>query len=425
MAALRQYAAVWRLPGAPVLLVAGVFARLSIGVTPLALLLLVAHSTGHYTPAAVAGGLYALATALLAPIAGRVADRIGAVRVLLVLGVVHPLALAAMVLTAYEVGPGGSVGPIWLAAIVAGATYPPVTAAVRGAWNELTAPSTGRAAMRPAAFALETSLFEVVFVVGPLVVAVFVAFATPAAAILAAAAVTMAGTITVARGSAIRDRHIHPVHASHGALGPLRARGFGVLLSAGAGLGAAFGIVGVAVPAYATGTHSSSPEGLAGVLLAVWGIGSAIGGIWYGTRRPAAPLPRQLIVLLAGVGASIALLAAMPGPVWLGVALAIGGVTVAPALTVQNSLVGIVVPPRMHTEAYTWMTTLTVAGSAAGGALTGVLVDRPGGVAWAFLAAGTLVGLAAVVVWRSPGLGRSWSAGPLPDDVPGVAAARV
>ena len=41
MAALRQYSAVWRLPGAPVLLVVGVIARLGIGMTPLALLLLV------------------------------------------------------------------------------------------------------------------------------------------------------------------------------------------------------------------------------------------------------------------------------------------------------------------------------------------------------------------------------------------------
>src|SRR5215467_5514484 len=100
MAALRQYAAVWRLPGAPVLLVAGVFGRLGIGVTPLALLLLVAHDTGHYGPAAVASGLYALASALLAPLVGRIADRIGPAHVLLVTGVAHPLALVGLVAVA-------------------------------------------------------------------------------------------------------------------------------------------------------------------------------------------------------------------------------------------------------------------------------------------------------------------------------------
>ena len=57
MAALRQYSAVWRIPGAPVLLVVGIVARLGIGMTPLALLLLVQQATDRYTPAAIAGGI--------------------------------------------------------------------------------------------------------------------------------------------------------------------------------------------------------------------------------------------------------------------------------------------------------------------------------------------------------------------------------
>ena len=42
MAALRQYLGVWRIPGAPMLLIFGVIGRLGIGMTPLALLLVVA-----------------------------------------------------------------------------------------------------------------------------------------------------------------------------------------------------------------------------------------------------------------------------------------------------------------------------------------------------------------------------------------------
>ena len=41
MAALRQYLAVWRISGAPLLLVGGLVARLGIGMTPLALILLI------------------------------------------------------------------------------------------------------------------------------------------------------------------------------------------------------------------------------------------------------------------------------------------------------------------------------------------------------------------------------------------------
>ena len=39
MAALRQYLGVWRIPGAPMLLITGIIGRLGIGMTPLALLL--------------------------------------------------------------------------------------------------------------------------------------------------------------------------------------------------------------------------------------------------------------------------------------------------------------------------------------------------------------------------------------------------
>jgi MFS family permease len=412
MAGLAPYRAAWRLPGAPVLLVAGIIARLGVGVTPLALLLMVNDVTGRYAPAAVTGGLYALATAALAPVLGRLADRFGPTRLLAVAAVAHPLALVALVLTAQSTGRGSSLAPVWALAVLAGATYPPLTAAIRGAWNHLTEPASGRAAVRPHVFALETSLFELVFVAGPLLVAAFVAFATPAAAIVGAAVVTFTGTVVVARSPALRARRPVVVHHAARGLGPLPTPGFLPLLGTGAGLGAAFGIVGVAVPAFAT-SHGNSAAA-AGVLLGIWGVGSAIGGIWYGTRRPAVPLNQQFIVLMVGVATSIALLAAMPGPVSLGATLVLGGCTIAPALTAQSSLVGIVTPARMHHEAYTWMTTLTVAASAAGAALTGLVADRPGGVRWAFLAAGLVIAAGATAVANSPAFTAAVASHPAP-----------
>ncbi|WP_433793281.1 hypothetical protein [Actinoplanes sp. CA-252034] len=129
----------------------------------------------------------------------------------------------------------------------------------------------------------------------------------------------------------------------------------------------------------------------------MWGIGSAIGGIWFGTRRPAMTLSRQFAWLLAAVSASFLVLAFMPSPLWLGAALVLGGATIAPALTVENSLVGRLAPAGMLNEAYTWMVTVSVSGSAAGGALAGVIVDQPGGLPWAFAFAAVVLLLAAAV----------------------------
>jgi MFS family permease len=95
--------------------------------------------------------------------------------------------------------------------------------------------------------------------------------------------------------------------------------------------------------------------------------------------------------LLAAVSASFLVLALMPNPWSLGVALVIGGAAIAPALTVGNNLVGRIAPAAMLNEAFTWVVTVSVGCSAAGGAVAGAIVDQPGGLPWAFvLAAGVL-----------------------------------
>ncbi|GAA2869887.1 MFS transporter [Actinoplanes cyaneus] len=394
MTALRQYLGVWQLPGGRTLLAVGILARLGIGMTPLALLLLVEQATGRYAAAGLAGGVYALAGAALSPVAGRFADRIGPAPILLVTAILHPLALGGLLLASR----GGADALVWIfvASAAAGATYPPLTAAIRRAWNDMTAPGTGRQSLRSAAIAAETSLFELVFVLGPMLVAAFmVATGRPATALASSAVATLIGTAVIARLPVMRRRGTHPAeHAARG-LGPLRSGGFPALLLCVTALGVAFGAAGVIVPAYAA--QHGGGEALGGVLLGVWGVGSAIGGIWFGTRRWSIPLSRQFAWLLGAVAVSFLILALMPGPLHLGIALVLGGATIAPALTVENNLVGRLAPAAMLNEAYTWMVTVSVAGSAAGGALAGIIVDQPGGLPWSFVFAGVVLLLAAAV----------------------------
>ena len=189
---------------------------------------------------------------------------------------------------------------MYAAAALAGATYPPMIAAIRGAWNDLTDPASGRYALRNTALAAETSLFELVFVLGPLLVAGFVLLADAAAALIGAGVVTLVGTVAVALGRAMRGWRPHPRHAHARGLGPLRV----------ARLPRAAALRGRAGHRVRRGRRDrarrtrprqgvADPESLAGVLLAVWAVGSAIGGFWFGTRRPAANMTRQFAWLLA------------------------------------------------------------------------------------------------------------------------------
>jgi MFS family permease len=392
--AMRQYLGVWRMPGGRVLLIVGILARLGIGMTPLALLLLVQRTTGHYAPAGLAGGLYALAGAAVSPIAGRFADRVGPSPILLATSVLHPLALVGLLLAARGGAP--ALPLIFVTSALAGATYPPLTAAIRRAWTDTTDVGTGQHHLRGAAMAAETSLFELVFVLGPMLVAAFVVGThNPASALIFAAACTFIGTAWIARLPVMRHWARQHTDAPARGLGPLRADGFPALMLCVGALGVAFGAAGVIIPAYAN--QHGGGEGLGGVLLGVWGVGSAIGGIWFGTRRPAMALPRQFAWLLSTVAASFLVLTVMPSPFALGAALVVGGATIAPTLTVGNNLVGRIAPATMLNEAYTWVVTVSVAGSAAGGAVAGAIVDRPGGLPWAFVfAAGVLLAAALV-----------------------------
>jgi hypothetical protein len=370
-----RYRAVWLVPGAPTLLGVGVLARLGIGMTPIALLLLVADATGRYAAGGLAAGTYALAGAAANPLVARLSDRIGPARILLRTAPAHAAALAGAALAR-------PLGLILVLSTVAGATYPPLTGAIRGAWAHLTPEGHP---IRSAALAAETSLFEIVHVAGPLLVAALAVWTGGhAAALGVAAAVTAAGAARIAWLPVMRTRR------SPSRPGALRAPGFLTLLVCIGLLGAGFGIVTVGVPAATGGTSGA-------VLLGLWSAGSFAGGIWFGTRRAARLVSRRYAVLLGTIAVGFLALSAMPGPVALAAALITGGVAIAPALTCENDLVSRIAPAAARNEAYTWGMTVALGCSAAGGAVGGVIADQPGGPRWAFLAASALVIVAAAV----------------------------
>ena len=405
-----RYVELWRVPGAPLLLTGGVVARLGQGVTVLAWILLVRETTGSFADASLVAAATSLATAVAAPVGGRLADRFGAAHVLPWYGASYAAAQLGLLAATLA---GQPLLLLCALAALSGALFPATSPALRAAWTVLTGDGTGRERIRGTAMAAESTLFELVFIVGPLLLsaAMLVAgplagltgsrpgVAGPAAAIVLAAVCAAGGTAVLARGRALRRLQPRGDAPTRG-LGPLRAPRMPALLLCAAGVAFSFGASPVAVAAFATTHDGDRAQAVTGVLIAVWSLGSAAAGLWYGARTWDTPLPRQLTVLLAALAAGYAAWAVAPNSVVLGAALLVSGAVIAPAMTVQAGLMARIAPASMLTEAYTWLTTVNLTMAAAGSAVAGAIVDGPGAAIGGFaVCAVAAAGAAVVAAW--------------------------
>jgi MFS family permease len=395
---VRAYLNVWRLPSAPVLLLAGFAGRMPSAMVPLALLLMVQQRTDSFAVAGLASATLGIAMAVMAPVLGRLADRRSPRIVLLVQAVAYPALLAGLVAVVLA---GASPVAVVAASAAAGAATPLVSGTVRALWSR-TDP-----ALRPTAYALDATATEFVFVAGPTAVAALSVLASPAAAVAVGGGLAIVGALGLSFSAAMRSWEPAPAVRTS-LFSTVLAPGMPRVLVSGTALMLGFGALEVAVPAFAD--RAGSP-GLSGVLLAVWSLGSVAGGLWFGARVVSASLPRQYRWGLLGVTIGMVPLAAVSSAWALGVLLFLGGTAIAPTLTVQSSLVGSIAPRHATTEAFTWLSTIAFGASAVGAAVGGALIEGRFGVSGSLVLAATGAALA-VVATLVPGLGRRPAAAP-------------
>jgi MFS family permease len=397
---LTRYRAAFARPGTAAFCAAGFVFRLPMAVYPIGLVLIISARTGHYGFAGAVSGCYVIGGALGNPFAGRLVDRFGQHRVLAPFLIGH-LAIAVVLATLITLR-----APLWTLpapAVLLGFSLLNVGALVRARWSHVWPADS---AERGTAYSVESTLDELVFVLGPLTATVLATHTRPLVTLVLAALLIGAGSVWLAR-----QRSTEPpvgVHEPGSRAGSaLRHRGMLLITIEMAFMGAVFGSAEVVMIAFC-GQHGSRAS--AGWVVACFALGSGVAGLGYGARHWKAPLIRRFVVSATVFGVLPFLYFAATSIPTLAVCTAVVGLGIAPTLIGGFGLVDSIVPARSLTEGLTWIGTGLSVGYGIGASLVGGIADAHGAriafwvpVACALAAAATALALSGRLAATPPG----------------------
>jgi MFS family permease len=383
------YRELFTAPGARAFVMAGMLARMPISMTGIGLITMLAQLNGGYALAGAVAATFALATAFCAPQVSRLVDRYGQGRVLPIAALTGGGGLLMLLLCTRLQAPDWT---LFVFAALAGC-MPSMSAMVRARWTEI---YRGQPQLQTA-YALESVLDEVCFIVGPpLSVGLSVAVFPEAGPLAALLALAIGVTAFVAQRST--EPPVHAQESQHqGSI--IRSTDVQWLLALMLAMGVIVGVIDVVSVAFAQ--HQGQPAA-ASIVLSVYAIGSCLAGIAFGAMRSKLPLPR--LFLYGGVATAVTTLPLLLASNILGLSIAvfIAGLFFSPTLIVAMALIERIVPPAKLTEGLTWLVTGLSIGVAIGAAGSGALVDAFGARSgfWLAIAAGAVVLISAFQSFR-------------------------
>jgi MFS family permease len=365
---LNRYRAAFAIPGTVEFSAAGFLARITLAIYPIAIVLIISGRTNSYGFAGVVSGCYVLGGAVGNPVAAVLVDKLGQHRVLPWFLIGHLLSTAAFgaLITVHA--------PLWTLvapAVLMGITMLNIGALVRARWSYIW---PGEAPERSTGYSIESTLDEVIFVLGPLVATVLAIHTHPLVTLGLALLVISIGTMWLA---ALRSTE-PPVRirvAGERHEFALRFRGMSLITGCMVFMGAVFGSVEVTMIAFC-GQYGQRAS--AGWVIASFAAGSAVSALVYGGRHWRSSLLRRFTVsavlfglmpLLLFAATSVGVLALIAGVIGLGI---------APTLIGAFSLVDSIVPANSLTEGLTWIGTGLSVGYGLGAAVVGGIADEHG-----------------------------------------------
>ena len=286
--------------------------------------------------------------------------------------------------------------PIWAVFVpgaIAGAAMPSLGTMVRARWSVLLAGSP----RLHAAFSFESVADELCFVIGPAAVTLLATEVFPASGVGIAAVLCVAGTLWFAAQRGTEPVIVQPEKrpAAAGRRGSLPPRAPRVRGAAAPGLvvlgpvylllGAMFVAIDLSTVAFA---QDFGHKPLAGFILGTYALGSATGGLWYGSRQWRAPVEKRFALTLVLTVMGVATFWAQPNLITLTCGIYLCGLTIAPTLIAGFSLLEAQAKRGRRTEAMSWLSSGISVGVAVGASVVGFLIDAHGPrLGYAFAAA--------------------------------------
>jgi MFS family permease len=377
--ALSRYRVVLARPHVLRLLLTSMLARLPQGMSGLAVLLLLTPHVG-YARAGFATGVSVAAAGVSNVVLARAVDRFGARPVLIPSALLYAAGMVGLAASAHRSYPA----QLAICAIV-GLVTPPISSVARGLWPRLLGDHDAQVV-----YGLEATAQELIFICGPASVALIAGLANARVAVTVSGLVGLVGVLAFVSapplgGSA--GSHREELHRRS----LLRTAVLGYAL-VGVCLTCGLSMTEIATVDFVGGRQASAAAGL---VLAVWSVGSMVGGVLFGASSERVSdhgLTRGVTITAAG----LVLAALAPGPAGLAVILLFSGVAVAPTLARLYTRMGAAAPEASPTEAFGWLAVGFLTGSFLGLTIGGAAVDAVG-PRWTFVCAG-LVALGAGAV---------------------------
>ena len=374
---MKLYLQLWNSPGLMRVVASQLLARFPYGMTVLALVMHVQHIFDSYALAGIALGAETIFSALSGPLLGRLVGRIGIMRVFVPGSL---LSITTFLLLAYT--PFAEWWVVFLAALL-GLVQPPIQSVARTVYPRLIKPE-----LRSSIFALDATSQELIWILGPVIATFAAAQISTVFAMVLMAVIQAIGILLFLTDKNVRSTKIEKTEKQIGHV--MKNRTVIVMVILGTVLVASF--AGMEIP-----TVALIDKSLSGVVVAIFSLGSIIGGLTLVHRTP-----RRWTVpgffLLGTVGYLLSMFDPA-NPVWLSICWFVGGISVAPLLGTVNAMISSATSDADALEAYGWLNTGHLLGYAGAAVIVGFLIDNVTAAAGLWVAIGfSFIGLCVSLV---------------------------